>query len=194
MPRPKVHDDALRLRLLDEAGRLLSTEGPGALSLRRLASDVGTSTTAVYSLFGGKPELVRALFIEAFARFGRRLAAVSHTDDPLFDLLQLGVVYRESALADPHLYSIMFAHPVPEFEPDQEAALQSRSTMEPLLDAVRRGVEAGALRAEKPELIGFSLWATVHGLVSLELAGCAPEDVGADYRRSLQAAVAGWLN
>jgi len=54
VPRPKVHDAALRLRLLECAGATLSTGGLAALSLRTLAAEVGTSTTAVYALFGGK--------------------------------------------------------------------------------------------------------------------------------------------
>jgi AcrR family transcriptional regulator len=70
VPRPKVHDAALRLRLLECAGATLSTRGLAALSLRTLAADVGTSTTAVYALFGGKPGLLAALHAEAFARLG----------------------------------------------------------------------------------------------------------------------------
>src|SRR5439155_11462777 len=38
VPRPRTHDDALRVRLLDRAGVLLSKEGMSALSLRRLAA------------------------------------------------------------------------------------------------------------------------------------------------------------
>ena len=79
MPRPKTHDDALRRRLLERAGELLSTEGPAAVSLRKIATDVNTSTTAVYSLFGGKPALLEALYDEAFHRFGTHLAAVPVT-------------------------------------------------------------------------------------------------------------------
>ena len=70
MPRPKLHDDALRIRLLDTAGAVLTAEGPDALSLRRLAAEAGTSNSVVYSLFGGKPGVLRALFVEAFPRFG----------------------------------------------------------------------------------------------------------------------------
>ena len=40
MGRPKPHTAALRVRLLDRAADLLSSEGPQALSLRRLATDV----------------------------------------------------------------------------------------------------------------------------------------------------------
>ena len=90
VPRPKVHDAALRLRLLECAGATLSTRGLAALSLRTLAADVGTSTTAVYALFGGKPGLLAALHAEAFARLGARLDAVPLGADPVEDLVALG--------------------------------------------------------------------------------------------------------
>lgn len=194
MPRPKIHDDALRTRLLDDAGRLLSTEGPAALSVRRLANDAGTSTTAVYSLFGGKPALLRALYVEAFRRFGARLAAVAPTGDPADDLVALGLAYRDSALADPHLYGIMFSRPVAGFEPDEGARAESAATMDPLLGAVRAGIAAGRLRAVPAEHIALSLWGCVHGLVSLELGGCLLPgfDVALAYRAALVATVRGW--
>jgi AcrR family transcriptional regulator len=171
VPRPKLHDDALRIRLLDTAGELLTSEGPDALSLRRLAAAAGTSTSAVYALFGGKPGLLRALFIEAFTRFAAHLNTVTPSDDPLADLLALGCAYRASATANPHLYSVMFGS-VPGFEPTPQDRAHAEATFAPLLDAVRRAIAAGLLRDEDPGLIATAAWATVHGLVSLEL-GCA---------------------
>lgn len=195
MARPKVHDEALRLRLLDEAGRLLSAEGPGGLSLRRIATDAETSTTAVYSLFGGKPALVRALFLEAFGRFAARLSAVQLGDDPAENLVRLGLAYRESALADPHLYAVMFGRAVPEFTPevsDREAAL---AAMRPLLATVEAGIAAGVLVPASAETIVVALWANAHGLVSLELNERVPEgfDVAAAYEDAVRAAVRGWM-
>jgi AcrR family transcriptional regulator len=61
VPRPRTHDDALRDRLLDVAAATVSTGGLTVLSLRSLAAEVGTSTSAVYALFGGRAELVKAL-------------------------------------------------------------------------------------------------------------------------------------
>ena len=145
MGRPKLHDDALRVRLLDRAAELLSGEGPEALSLRRLAADVGTSTTAVYSLFGGKPGLLAAVYDEAVRRFGEHLAAVRPTDDPLADLRRLGEAYRRSALADPHLYGVMFSRRAPGFEPDDAAKERSKATFAPLVDAVGRAMERDQL-------------------------------------------------
>ncbi|GAA0526221.1 TetR family transcriptional regulator [Saccharopolyspora subtropica] len=194
MARPRAHDEALRTRLLDRAGELLSAHGPEGLSLRRLAADVGTSTTAVYSLFGGKPGLVRELYVEGFRRLGERLARVAPTDDPMRDLAALGHAYRDSALANRHFYSIMFGNAVPDFTPDEEARARSLQTLQPLRDAVVRAVEAGELVDTDPNEIVFACWSLVHGLVSLELSGAAPDgdERTARYERALRNGMAGW--
>lgn len=181
MPRPKTHDEALRVRLLARAGELLSGEGPDALSLRRLAADVGTSTTAVYSLFGGKPALVRELYVDAFHRFGNRLTEVSRSGDPAEDLVQLGLAYRRAALAEPHLYLIMFTKAVAGFEPDHETAAHVLGPM----------VEVGRLAGlPDPETAAMTVWGLVHGLVSLELNGNLT-DAG-QVERVLRAGLAGF--
>jgi AcrR family transcriptional regulator len=171
VPRPKLHDEALRVRLLDSAAALLTSEGPDALSLRRLAAEAGTSTSAVYALFGGKPGILRGLFIEAFTRFGAHLDKVKPSDDPLTDLLALGHAYRASALADPHLYAVMLGSPIPGFAPTPQDYAHAEATFVPLLDMVRRAIAAGLLRDVDPGLVATALWANVHGLVWLELRG-----------------------
>ncbi|MBV8994992.1 MAG: TetR/AcrR family transcriptional regulator [Pseudonocardiales bacterium] len=195
MARPKLHDEALRVRLLDTAAALLSSEGPGALSLRRLAAEAGTSTSAVYALFGGKPGILRGLFIEAFTRFGAHLDKVKPSDDPLTDLLALGHAYRASALADPHLYAVMFGSPVPGFEPRPQDYAHAEATFVPLLDTVRRAIAAGLLRDSDPGLVATALWANVHGLVSLELRGAMPAGAVATselFETAIRANLAGW--
>ncbi|GAB2999827.1 TetR/AcrR family transcriptional regulator [Amycolatopsis acidiphila] len=194
MARPRTHDEALRLRLLDRAGELLSTEGAKALSLRKLAADAGTSTTAVYSLFGGKPGLVNALYAEGFKRFGARMRAVPRSGDAVEDLVRLGLAYRQSALADPHLYSIMFTKAVLGFEPGAEATELGRRTLSPLVEVVRAGIESGQFAPVAAETIAVGAWGIVHGLVSLELNGNLPPafDMGASYEAALRAQARGW--
>lgn len=195
MARPKLHDDALRTRLLDTAGALLTSEGPEALSLRRLAAEAGTSTSAVYALFGGKPGILRGLFIEAFTRFAAHLDQVTLSGDPLADILALGHAYRASALANPHLYAMMFGSPVPGFEPAPEDYAHAEATFTTLLDAVRRAVAAGLLIDTDPGLIATALWANVHGLVSLELRYAMPAEAvpPADvFEAAIRANLAGW--
>jgi AcrR family transcriptional regulator len=193
VPPPKVHDENLRARLLDHAGRILTERGPHALRLRTLAAKAGTSTSAVYSLFGGKAGLVRALYIEAFQRFQEHLRRVPVTDEPAEALVQLGLVYRASARADPHLYSIMFGRPIPDFEPDDEACAVAGAAFQTLLNTAQRCVAARTL-AGPAERLALAAWATAHGLVSLEMAGTLPPgiDVAANYERVLRATVVGW--
>jgi AcrR family transcriptional regulator len=189
--RPKLHDDALRERLIERAAALVFDGGVDALSLRQLAAGAGTSTRAVYSLFGNKDGLLESLYREAARRFGARLALVGVTDDPLQDIVRLGLAYRDYARHEPHLYRVLFAT----FdEPGEAAGDEAARTIEPLLDAVRRGQQAGRLQAVAPERIALACWGIAHGLVSLELAGSVPGgfDIDSGYEGAIVAMVEGW--
>ena len=166
--------DVLRAHLLDVAGRLLAQEGPGALTMRRVAAEVGCSTTVLYTLFGGKDGLAAGLYREGFERLRRRLDALPPGDDPVERLHVLGAVYRESALADPHYYRVMFLGAIPGFVPDDEARAGCDAAFAPLIEAARACMDAALCRAEDPAAVAEVLWAAVHGVVSLELAGLLP--------------------
>ncbi|MFI6387118.1 TetR/AcrR family transcriptional regulator [Nonomuraea sp. NPDC050547] len=172
MARPRNRDYAeLRRELVDAGGLLLAGEGPSALSTRRVAQHAGVSTTAVYNLFGDKAGLVREMFLSGFERLAEAFAAVPRTNDPVADLLALGHAYRASALANPHLYELMFGRPVPEFRPDAETAAQIQPTFDSLVTAVTRCVEAGLFAPAEPYDLAVRLNALAHGLCSLQLRG-----------------------
>jgi len=189
VPRPREYSDELRQQLLDTAARLLATEGPQALSTRRVASEVGTSTSAIYSLIGSKEELVRQLFLEGFRRLDEHQRAVVPTSDPLADLVALGQAYHQSAIDSPYFYDIMFGSPVPQFHPSPEDSAYALTTLEMCIDAVQRCIDGGVLDGDAAN-IAHQMWATTHGVTSLELRGMlgSPE-AAAGYLRSLHAAV-----
>ncbi len=185
MARPRTHDDKLRLRLLDEGGRLLATEGPSALTVRRLAERSETSASAIYSLFGDKWGLVEEMFREGFRRFAGRIAALERTDDPLADLIALGAAFRANARANPHLYDLMFGRPFPQFVPGEETQVMAMGTFGALVEALGRCVEAGQLRGD-PLALATIFYSLIHGLTSLELLGWLgpPERADAAWERA----------
>lgn len=178
----RTPDPEVRRSLIEAAARLLADEGPAALSTRRLAATVGTSTMAVYTHFGGLPELVRAVVREGFARLAAHLAEVPATDDPLHDLAALGAAYRANALDNPQLYAVMFGSAsLGGYRLHDDELEEGRDTFDVLVAATQRAIDAGMLRPGDAEAIAAQLWSATHGFVMLELAGylSADRDPGA---------------
>lgn len=171
MARPAVYDDALRERLLITTAEMVIAKGAGRLSLRDIAQAAGTSTSAIYALFGGKAELLAAVINHGFASFAADQAAVaSH------GLRALGVAYRAWALANPALYRLMFGGSITaETEDCVPSSEVADSAMDPLLHVL-----APRVRPDELEGAAMAVWAHVHGAVSLELARVVPESIGGD--------------
>ncbi len=169
------HGDAaagVRRRLLEAAALLLDEDGPQALSARRLARAADTSTMAVYTHFGGMAALVREIVTEGFARLEEHQAAVPRTEDPLADLGALAMAYRDNAVANPHLYAVMFgATSLKGFQLSQDDREIGLTTFATLTGFVSRAMDAGLLRREDPERVAAQVWTAMHGYVMLELAG-----------------------
>jgi AcrR family transcriptional regulator len=166
--RPREYDDQLRTRLVEEAARLLADEGPAALTTRRIAAAVGTSTTAIYSLIGSKDELIQAVCAEGFARLAAHLATVERSEDPLADLANLSGAYLDMALESPALYRIMFGQSTTEITPDDTRP--GVETLTTLVEAVQRAIDAGLLEGEA-FTVAVQLWTLHHGVASLALTG-----------------------
>ena len=162
----------VRRRLVEAAALLLHEEGPDALTARRIATAASTSTMAVYTHFGGMPALVKQIVTEGFTRLDEHQAGVPHTDDPVTDLANLAVAYRDNAMENPHLYAVMFgATSLKGFqltEADMEIGL---STFATLVEYVARAIDSGQLRRDDPARVAAQVWTAMHGYVMLELAG-----------------------
>jgi AcrR family transcriptional regulator len=188
----------VRAALIESAARILATEGASRLTLRHLAQQVGTSTMAVYTHFGGMDALRLEVCTEGFRRLAAHLAAVARTDDPVADLFALGIAYTTNARENPHLYRAMFLDRLPVPAPvdvglgapagrtaavdgadgDQMAAItadlmeESLATFEVLVEATTRCVQAGRFTDRGgPRALAAQLWGATHGIVALELAG-----------------------
>ncbi|MEO3753901.1 TetR/AcrR family transcriptional regulator [Streptomyces sp. B6B3] len=170
-PGPAPASDTAR-RLLDAAARLLSEEGPAALTTRRLAREVGTSTMAVYTHFGSLPDLVRAVIREGFRRVDALLRALPTGADPVADLAAMCRVAVDYARAEPHLYAVMFGgSSLAGFHLTTDDLRIGGHALRLLHEAVERCVAAGRFRSDEPWVITRRLWCQLHGLLQLERAG-----------------------
>jgi AcrR family transcriptional regulator len=193
---PRTADDVdLRENLLAAASRLLATEGAGALTVRRIAHEAGCSTMGVYTHFGAKDGVVEGLFVEGFDGLGAAMAAVRTTASPLADLRRCGQAYRSFALANPTHYAVMFERVIPGFVPSEAAVEQAHATLGQLETRVARCLDAGVFSDGHGDAVevAHGIWATVHGLVLLELHGLGRPGVGSARRfdATLAALVAG---
>src|SRR4029079_17314329 len=108
MGRPRIHDESTASALLAVAEVLLQDRGAVALSLRELADGAGTSTQAVYTLFGSKEGLLGALGARAMELLRAGVDTIPTTDDPREDLVEGALMYRRFALDHPALFAVAF--------------------------------------------------------------------------------------
>jgi AcrR family transcriptional regulator len=169
--------DEVSEALLRAAGEVLATEGPAALTVRRIAHEAGISTINVYSRFGGKDGLLEQLYLEGFRRLADAMNAEPSTDDPLDDLLRCGLAYRRFALEHTTLYRVMFDRALPEFQPADDTLTAATETLELLAARVERVVEAGEFAPVDGLHTAATIWAACHGAMSLELKAVGPPQV-----------------
>jgi AcrR family transcriptional regulator len=173
MGRPREHDDDTRLALLEAAERIVSERGPGALSVRSVADAAGTTTRAVYSLFGSKDGLlVQALARDAFEFLYTEIGRLEETDDAAADLVDVGVLaFRRLVREHPALYRIAFQRIVPALDAGPELAAARQKAWVQLVAKVERLEQADLLGDKPPEEAAVELIAMMEGLGNAELRG-----------------------
>jgi AcrR family transcriptional regulator len=161
--------DDVGVALLAAAHRVLATDGPFGLTVRRVAQEAGVSTMNVYSRYGGKDGLVDQLFIDGFTRMTAQMMSQELTDDPMDDLRRCSREYRRFALENPTYYMVMFDTIVPDWRPSDAAEAVAMSALAGLAAQIQRAIDAGQIDAVDAHEIAVSFWATSHGVISLEM-------------------------
>jgi AcrR family transcriptional regulator len=181
---PRQPDPTVRLHLVEAAARILSAEGRSEVTARRLATEVGASTQAVYTYFGGMDEVVAEIWREGFRRFGAALEEPAVTDDPVADFMTQGWSYRRFALRDSQLYRVMFGDGLAAFRLGAPEDVEAASgTFLSLLTRIERCRDAGRWEVEDVFTAGEVVWAVSHGHMAIELTGYF-EALGRDAQRT----------
>lgn len=170
--RPKEHDEETRATLLDAAERLIEERGLDELSVRTLADAAGTTTRAIYSLFGSKDGLLVALATQAFAYLGEGLRRSRETSDPAADLVRLGTkMYRGFVRERPALFRLAFQRIAPGLPLGPEF-FEARAKTWVLLEArLKRLADAGLLGGRSVTQAAVEFNVMCEGLANAELRG-----------------------
>jgi AcrR family transcriptional regulator len=197
MGRPKEHDDNTRTALLAAAEQMIETLGPDALSVRAVAEAVGTTTRAVYSVFGSKDGLLAALATRLFEMLAEAIDACPTTKDPIHDVVTISVDgFRRTALDHQALYALVFLRIVPDLQLGtefNEAASSAFSRLESQLTRLKAGGELGPMTTHNA---ARSVHALTEGLATMELRGMLDTATDAEqvWRHAVRALVTGFAS
>lgn len=171
MGRRREHNQETRAALRAAAERLVAADGADALSIRTAAAEAGTTTRAVYSLFGSKEGLVAAVAQTAFEYLYDQIDRLPATDDPAADLIAIGTqVVRRLALDHPGLFRIAFQRVAGLRSDPGLVAARERAWVQ-LQAAVQRLADAGQLGTKPVPDAAREINAMWEGLANAELRG-----------------------
>jgi AcrR family transcriptional regulator len=165
-----------RDKILDAARELFVTEGYEGVSMRKVAEKIEYSPTAIYVHFADKEQLFRELCHEDYAQLAKVFQSSMISTDPVERLKQIGAIYVDFGTRYPNHYKFMFMTPTPGHElddMDREVMGNPEEDAYAFLKwAVQQAIDAGCLREEftEADLISQTLWASVHGVISLQIA------------------------
>src|SRR6266498_3555777 len=98
-PRPATIEEIKTL-----ARQQLAEQGPGALSLRAIARQMGTASSALYRYFASYEDLISALCVDAYTALADQASAARDTqppDDPARQWWAICNAFRRWALDNP---------------------------------------------------------------------------------------------
>jgi AcrR family transcriptional regulator len=201
---PRTARDFARIELtraiLTSARAQLAEVGPGELSVRQIARDLGMASSAVYRYFPSRDHLITALLIQCYDESGAAVEAAEagvRRDDLHKRWVAMAHALRDWAVANRQEYALLYGSPVPGYAAPQDtigpATRVSRVFLRLVADAEERNLALGAPsmpvpRKEKAALAPLTefvdrpigderlvrammAWPTLIGQISLELFG-----------------------
>lgn len=189
-PRPKMgrkrkgEGPERRSEILQVAKRVFLEAGYSRATIRRIASEIGISSTALYVYFPDKNSILREICAETFAGLTHEFESIKAQKlEPLEALRAAGHAYITFGLRHPYEYELTFVVHKPQDCPPAKGDPNDPGdrAYHSLIDLVADAINTGGGREPDVHRVAQQIWAGVHGLVSLFLSQPDfPWDVGKD--------------
>jgi AcrR family transcriptional regulator len=161
-----------RGEILSAAERIFVREGYHGATIRKIADEVGVSSTALYMHFRDKSEILVEICESAFAKLlALNVEIAAQPGDPVSHVRRMLEAYMQFGLDNPNAYQLVFSPPPGALSEEKAETIKalSQRVYVPFSEAVERARAAGKLKSDNIGLVSNVLWAGTHGLVSLLL-------------------------
>jgi AcrR family transcriptional regulator len=171
----KYHHGNLKSALLKAAFKLVEKAGVERFTLREVARKAGVSHNAPYRHFPSKESLLATLATESFRQLHQTLrATIEEPAEPAARLHGAAIAYLRFALKNPSRFNVMFHSTFDrEAHPEYVAAYTGLlALLAELIEQHRDFTVNGLAAVATPtETAGELVWASIHGIAELGLAG-----------------------
>ncbi len=168
--KAKGHGHLRRAEILRAAERIFVAEGYEGATIRKIADEVGVSSTCLYMHFRDKDEILLEICTAAMETLLALNSEISARPvDPVERVRAMLTAYVEFALENPNAYRLVFcASPIGGSGEKQQATHElGTQCFERFTGVVREIAAQGRLKTGDPRTAHQALWAACHGLVSL---------------------------
>ena len=151
---------------------ILEAEGPQAVSMRRVAKEVGITAMAIYHHFPNREALLSAIVDSEFEHLVEFFSRSNRSRGFETAMTRIMDGYIDYALAHPRIFDYVFAAPRPGARrfPDDFRARRS-PTLNLVADIVSSWMKLGKLKRDDPWEIAMEFWAHAHGYLALWRGG-----------------------
>ena len=177
MKKQNYHKGNVREDLIEAAERLLQDDGVAAVSVRRVAREVGVVPSAVYNHFENREALLTAVAADGYHQLellGKRMSDRRAEPDQV--LRELARAYLQFAAGNPNLYRLMFSAEVVAYRNNPELEMVSDSSFGRLAEWWY-GVGSFDPRKSAVEYpYALSVWSILHGAAMQMIDGLVAVD------------------
>ena len=160
------------LQIYQCALRILEAEGPQAVSMRRVAKEVGITAMAIYRHFPCRQALLDAVVDSEFEQLAGFFSQKNGKRTLEASIVHIMDGYIDYAFAHPRIFDYVFASPRPGARRFPEDFRARRSpTLNLTADIVSSWMKTSELKRDDIWEISMGLWAHVHGYLALWRAG-----------------------
>ena len=167
--KPKGEGHSRRGEILAAAERIFVEFGYEGATIRKIAEEVGLSSTALYMHFADKGEILQEICRVAFEELIASTENLALEDGPPEVRLR-GMIdaYVDFGFANPNAYRLIYlTRPVEARDGAQTLAQELGFNVFVAFEAVVAETVASGRMSGEPRAIAQSIWAAAHGVVSL---------------------------